>query len=275
MRPDLSVGLPLLGLSKDRPSIVPRQRVRRPGSTSPWAPSGNDSQPFPRSALVVLHHLGGLLLSNGAGLLRPAPDPGVHRVSARRETSILTMRSCPSKLSLRRQRRPRLPPEPRARVTESPIAGRPLHRSPCPLTLRSVHREAGFPFHVRRGLPRRLPGAGASRPCSIVGSVAPVSVATHEGPLLPWAWPVVPVASPIRSSLLAERRAAGRACLQNQHGTSKPLSTVHAPANGYGLELKHDKAGVSRVDSGATGVAPSPSPSYATHDGPKPNTKLQ
>jgi hypothetical protein len=34
-----------------------------------------------RSALVVLHHLGGFLLRSFAGLLRPAADPGVHRVS--------------------------------------------------------------------------------------------------------------------------------------------------------------------------------------------------
>ena len=32
---------------------------------------------------------------------------------------------------------------------------------------------------------------------------------------------------------------------------------------------------VSSGDSGGTGVPPSRSPSYATHDGPKPNTKLQ
>jgi hypothetical protein len=121
MRSDLPAGLALLGLSKDRPSIVPNRRVRRPGTASPRLPSGNDSRSLPRSALVVSHHLGGLLLSDGAGLLRPAPDPGVHRVSSRRETGLLTVRSCPSKLSLRRQRRPRLSPEPRARVTDRPF----------------------------------------------------------------------------------------------------------------------------------------------------------
>jgi hypothetical protein len=109
------------------------------------APSGNDSRSLPRSALVVSHHLGSFLLSDGAGLLHPAPDPGVHRVSVRRETGILTVRSCPSKLSLRRQRRLRLSPEPRARVTNPSIAERVLHRVPCPLTLHSVHREDGFP----------------------------------------------------------------------------------------------------------------------------------
>jgi hypothetical protein len=38
-----------------------------------------------------------------------------------------------------------------------------------------------------------------------------------------------------------------------------------------GLELKHNKAGVSLAGSGDTGVSPSKPPSYATHAGPKPN----
>jgi hypothetical protein len=41
-----------------------------------------------------------------------------------------------------------------------------------------------------------------------------------------------------------------------------------------GLELKHNKAGVSRVGSGGTGVPPSTPPSYATHAGPKPNSTI-
>jgi hypothetical protein len=40
---------------------------------------------------VVSHHLDGLLLSDRAGLFRPAPDPGVHPVSSRHETGILTV----------------------------------------------------------------------------------------------------------------------------------------------------------------------------------------
>jgi hypothetical protein len=46
---------------------------------------------------VVSHHLDGLLLLDLAGLLHPAADPGVHRVSARRETDLLAMLSRPSK----------------------------------------------------------------------------------------------------------------------------------------------------------------------------------
>jgi hypothetical protein len=72
---------------------------------------------------------------------------------------------------------------------------------------------------------------------------------------------------------------ASKLCLSFGYGPSlavltppaSPLSTVHAPAKGYGLELKHDKAGVSVGDSTRTGVRASESASYATHDGPKVN----
>jgi len=52
-------------------SSRPRLRVGFPGPTS-------------CSALVVLHHLGGLLRTGAAGLLRPAPGLGVRRVSGPR-----------------------------------------------------------------------------------------------------------------------------------------------------------------------------------------------
>jgi hypothetical protein len=47
MRSDLPAGLPLLGLSKDRPSIVPNRRVRRPGSASPRPPFGEEQPVLP------------------------------------------------------------------------------------------------------------------------------------------------------------------------------------------------------------------------------------
>jgi hypothetical protein len=39
-----------------------------------------------------------------------------------------------------------------------------------------------------------------------------------------------------------------------------------------GLEFKHNKAGVSLVDSRGAGTPRSESPSYATHAGPKPKS---
>jgi hypothetical protein len=58
--------LPVRGLPKQ----IEYLRVGFPGPTS-------------RSALVVSHHLGGLLRTGAAGLLRPAPGLGVRRVSGR------------------------------------------------------------------------------------------------------------------------------------------------------------------------------------------------
>jgi hypothetical protein len=49
---------------------------------------------------VVSHHLGGFLLLDRAGLLHPAADPGVHHVSAGRETSIPAVPVLPSEALL-------------------------------------------------------------------------------------------------------------------------------------------------------------------------------
>ena len=51
------------------------------------------------------------------------------------------------------------------------------------------------------------------------------------------------------------------------------LSTVRI--HGAGLELKHNKGGVSFAGSPRAGTHGSTPPTYATHAGPKPNTKLQ
>jgi hypothetical protein len=77
-----------------------------------------NARPHPCSDLVVWYHLAGLLLPAGARVLQRASDHGVHRVSAdgggrssARAPSLPAlsrfpaMRSCPSKPSLRSQRR--------------------------------------------------------------------------------------------------------------------------------------------------------------------------
>ena len=63
-------------------------------------------------------------------------------------------------------------------------------------------------------------------------------------------------------------------------GGDRPSQTAHlalsaARVHGTGLEFKHNKAGVSMDDFQRAGTPWSQSPSYATHAGPKPNTKLQ
>lgn len=58
-----------------------------PGQRERW-PSGRDSTPTSCSARVVSHHLGGLLRTRAAGLLRPAAGPEVHRVSGGRSGTL-------------------------------------------------------------------------------------------------------------------------------------------------------------------------------------------
>lgn len=97
-----------------------------------------------------------------------------------------TTHSCPSKPSLRRQRRPRLAPWTWASVTHRPLLA---CTSPLALPPRPYPSPLGrwFPTHpatVTRGAVR----SGASRPCSIVGSVARSTLAGRSCSVLPWAW---------------------------------------------------------------------------------------
>src|SRR5262249_5479770 len=79
---------------------------------------------------------------------------------------------------------------------------------------------------------------------------------------------------------IADRAEGTFELLRYLLGGDRPSQTAHlalsaARVHGSGLDLKHDKAGVSFCGSAGTGVPASRPPSYATHDGPKPNTKLQ
>jgi hypothetical protein len=51
----------------------------------------------------------------------------------------------------------------------------------------------------------------------------------------------------------------------------RQIALSSARIYGTGLELKHNKAGVSIVGSGCAETHPSKPPSYTTHAGPKPN----
>ena len=79
---------------------------------------------------------------------------------------------------------------------------------------------------------------------------------------------------------IADRAEGTFGLLRYPLGGDRPSQTAHlalsaARLHGTGLELKHDKGGVSLAGSPRTGVRGSAPPTYATHDGPKPNTKLQ
>ena len=79
---------------------------------------------------------------------------------------------------------------------------------------------------------------------------------------------------------IADRAEGTFGLLRYALGGDRPSQTAHfalsaARLHGSGLEFKHAKGGVSVVGSAGTGVPASRPPTYATHDGPKPNTKLQ
>ena len=79
---------------------------------------------------------------------------------------------------------------------------------------------------------------------------------------------------------IADRAEGTFELLRYALGGDRPSQTAHlalsaARIHGSGLEFKHNKGGVSLVGSPDTGVSVSKPPTYATHAGPKPNTKLQ
>ena len=79
---------------------------------------------------------------------------------------------------------------------------------------------------------------------------------------------------------IADRAEGTFGLLRYRLGGDRPSQTAHlalsaARIHGTGLEFKHNKGGVSFVGSARTGILASEPPTYTTHAGPKPNTKLQ
>jgi hypothetical protein len=148
--------MPLLGISKDRPSVVCSRRVhshrgarrtrrRRCPEDSHRSFGIRGATADPRSVSAVLPRPDGLRLSNPARVLQRAADHGVHDVLKRSAKTVASScLSCPSKFSPRPQQRrrhsrgtsrverhqPRLSPKLfTADLSSSPFpAGPPLHR---------------------------------------------------------------------------------------------------------------------------------------------------
>src|SRR5262249_95223 len=79
---------------------------------------------------------------------------------------------------------------------------------------------------------------------------------------------------------IADRVGGSFELLRYRLGGDRPSQTAHLAlsavrVHGSGLEFEHGKGGVSLVGSPGTGIPGSPPPTYATHAGPEPNTKLQ
>jgi len=149
----------------------------------------------PRSVHVVSRHLDGLLLLDPAALFHAAADPGVHRVSFRRETEFPAMHlppfeafPPPTATVSGTNPGPRWPASPPQSFPvacfQPPVPGCCVHREPCLLAL-------FLPSFLGYGYPCLVwMEAGASRPCSIVGSVARSTVSSRACPVLPWACPI-------------------------------------------------------------------------------------
>jgi hypothetical protein len=159
--------------------------------------------PVLRAALVVLHHLGGLLLRDLAALLHAAADHGVHSVSLCRETEIpavrlAALRSLPSADSCGGSgTNPVSSAGPRHRGDRRRSSRSPRTLPPRPFSLTGA--ACRFAAAVSRcGHPRLIVRmrAWTPRPCSIVGSVARPDVSVRPCPVLPWAWLVRSTARP-------------------------------------------------------------------------------
>jgi len=145
-----------------------------------------------RAAHVVFHHLDGLFLLDLATVCRSLPILGFTAFPpvAKQDSPLCTC--CPSKPSLRRQRRP-----PR-RISVTVGSRHRLDRFRPP---RSPRTFPSRPFSLS-AIPQRLPAtssssrARTSRSCSIVGSVACPAVADRTHPVLPWACPTRPPTRP-------------------------------------------------------------------------------
>ena len=79
---------------------------------------------------------------------------------------------------------------------------------------------------------------------------------------------------------IADRAEGTFELLRYLLGGDRPSQTAHlalsaARIHGSGLEFKHNKGGVSLAGSPEAGTSGSTPPTYTTHAGPKPNTKLQ
>ena len=115
---------------------------------------------------------------------------------------------------------------------------------------------------------------------SLVGNQA--SSAKVEGCLTarPIGLAVKPPSAFTLKSPIADRAEVTFELLRYSLGGDRPSQTAHlalstARVHGTELEFKHNKGGVSSCGSTSTGVPVSQPPTYTTHAGPKPNTKLQ
>lgn len=139
----------------------------------------------PRSVLVVSHHPDGLLLRDRAGLLRPAADHGVHRVSACCEQVFPRCVSALQSFAPRswRRREGGFPSSHRGVRHCSASCLHAASRSPVSLALPPLLPVIRVGCHQ----PPPMPTSSTSRLCSTLGAVPRDNVAAAAKPMLSWA----------------------------------------------------------------------------------------
>ena len=198
-----------MGLSKDRPSIVPieesdsrrraARRCRRAVLRSPVlrpmarrsAPPSRWERQFPSACRPCgFPPPRRFVPPRPCDHLQAAADPGVHRVSSCRETGFPAVHLLPFEAF----------PPPTATASETNLSHRGLASPPRPFPASAFTANLPFtPFLSLRdsaAVARHIVSSRArtSRSCSIVGSVACPAVADRTHPVLPWACPTRPPA---------------------------------------------------------------------------------
>jgi hypothetical protein len=240
-------GLPLLGLSKDRPSVVLATPESTPGRILA------DST-FGKSLPRLLHVPPSWFLTTSTGSSSDAgrvscntlPTLGFIPFAGRLPRRVASPRPlcpspgcCPALRSLpsvrsccpRRHRLPARTQESDAlddRGETSPPCCHAVHRLPCPLTL-SLPPLDPPPRLPARSCPGRV--GRASRPSSTNGSVARTTVACRLRPVLPWACPDAP---PL---LHRERHRRRRAPGERQRPLPDPMTALPRPRDGPRKQL--------------------------------------
>lgn len=191
--------LPLLGLSKDRPSTVRPSRSPLPDAhrcrSSAHVLRDEHADAHPRSALVFSRHLGGFLLRDGACVLQHAASHGVRHVSARtglrRPLGRLDLaRASPQRAPALRSHphtaandRCRSPAGRRHRNTQSPVDR--VHRLPCPFVV-SVAAWSDGSLHHRRPVRSRARIFAAPAPAPSRRLAARTYDGKLPSPRVPW-----------------------------------------------------------------------------------------
>ena len=185
------------GVRRFPPSSTCRPCVHSPGSEDPVR-CRRSHPPTSRSVLVVSHHLDGFLRTTVAGLLHPAADLGVRRVSRPRATQRIRASSDPGDPDVPRDGVHTLRRVPLVRSRTASL--RPFALVPLPAILPMKLRSACADPHV---IDRSQAGSRAFLHERVRCDPAPLPAADRS--LLPWAWFPLEVRSPPA----ARRRSGG------------------------------------------------------------------